>query len=166
MSAPVDLVRGKLTVRPTWTAEMYTDAGGRCPIQGWFDGLSVAKFAAIDAAIRHVLQPSGLDLAGTAWLKPLKNGLFEFRVRSTAAEIVRMYADAGHVPPDDIERILLRVFVAFHGDRVVLLLDGYDKGADPSGKRQQREIAAARKLLTAWRSRQALDAKQARRRRQ
>ena len=74
----------------------------------------------------------GIGLAGTAWLKPLKDGLYEFRVRSTAAEIVRMYADAGHVPPEDTETILLRVFVAFHGNRVVLLLDGYDKAADPS----------------------------------
>lgn len=133
-----------------WSVEMYIDRQGRCPIQVWLDGLSAAKFAAIDAAIRHRLQTQGIELAGSAWLKPLGGGLHEFRVRSTAAEIVRMYADAGHVPPDDTETILLRVFVAFHGSRVVLLLEGYDKAADPSSKRQQREIAAARKLLTAW----------------
>ena len=74
-----------------------------------------------------------------------------------------MYADAGHVPPEDTETILLRVFVAFHGNRVVLLLDGYDKAADPSPKRQQREIAAARKLLTAWKAQVARDLKDKRR---
>lgn len=58
---------------------------------------------------------------------------------------------------------LLRVFVAFHGNRVVLLLDGYDKAADPSPKRQQREITAARKLLTAWRAQVARDLKDKRR---
>lgn len=146
-----------------WTVEMYADPRGHCPIQAWFDSLSIAKFAAIDAAIRHQLEKQGIGLAGTAWLKPLKDGLYEFRVRSTAAEIVRMYADAGHVPPDDTETILLRVFVAFHGNRVVLLLDGYDKAADPSPKRQQREIAAARKLLTAWRAQVARDLKDKRR---
>lgn len=146
-----------------WTVEMYADSRGHCPIQGWFDSLSAAKFAAIDAAIRHQLEKQGIDLAGTAWLKPLKDGLYEFRVRSTAAEIVRMYADVGRVPPDDTETILLRVFVAFHGNRVVLLLDGYDKGADPSPKRQQREITAARKLLTAWRAQVARDLKDKRR---
>jgi hypothetical protein len=54
------------------------------------------------------LEKQGIGLAGTGWLKPLKDGLYEFRVRSTAAEIVRRYADAGHVSPDDTETILLR----------------------------------------------------------
>lgn len=55
------------------------------------------------------------------------------------------------------------VFVAFHGNRIVLLLDGYDKAADPSRKRQQREIAAARKLRTAWKAQLARDVKHKRR---
>jgi hypothetical protein len=46
--------------------------------------------------------------------------------------------------------VLLRVFVHFHGKRVVLLLSGYDKGDDPSDRRQRREISRARKRLTAW----------------
>lgn len=74
-----------------------------------------------------------------------------------------MYSDAGHMPPEDSESILLRVFVAFHGNQVVLLLDGYDKGSDPSPKRQQREIAAARKLLADWKAQQARQAKNRRR---
>lgn len=122
-----------------WTVEMYSDVRGHCPIQGWFDSLSVAKFAPIDAAIRHQLTKQGIGLAGTAWLKPLKDGLYEFRVRSTAAEIVRMYAGAGHVPPDDTETILLRVFVAFHGNRVVLLLEATTRPRTqaPSGSRER-----------------------------
>jgi len=79
-------------VTPEWSVEMYTDARGHCPIQDWFESLSAAKFAAMDAAIRYRLQTQGIGLAGTAWLKPLKGGLYEFRVRSTAAEITRMYA--------------------------------------------------------------------------
>lgn len=54
-------------------------------------------------------------------------------------------------------------FVAFHGNRVVLLLDGYDKAVDPSPKRPQREIAAARKLLMAWKAQLARDLKHKRR---
>lgn len=135
-------------MRPTWTAEMYTDAAGRCPIQGWFDGLSGAKFAAIDAAILHVLQPSGLELAGTGWLKPLKEGLYEFRVRSTAAEIVRMYADAGHAPPDDVERILLRVFVAFHSGRAQVV-DGVEGPAGP-GRQAGATPTVVSLRLTIW----------------
>jgi len=34
---------------------------------------------------------------------------------------------------------------------VILLLGGYDKGADPSPKRQKEEIATARARLNAWR---------------
>ena len=117
----------------------------------------------MDAAIRHRLQKQGLALAGTACLKPLRDGLYEFRVRSTATEIVRIYSEASHLPPKDTETILLRVFVSFHGDRVVLLLDGYDKAADPSPKRQQREIAGARKLLAAWKAELARERKAERR---
>jgi hypothetical protein len=47
--------------------------------------------------------------------------------------------------------ILLRVFVHFHGSRIVLLLGGYDKGRDPSDKGQEREIKRARKALEDWR---------------
>jgi hypothetical protein len=35
----------------------------------------------------------------------------------------------------------------------VLLLGGYDKGADPSAKRQQNEIAIARKRLAYFKRR-------------
>ena len=52
------------------------------------------------------------------------------------------------------EKVLLRVFVHFYGDKIVLLLCGYDKGRDPKEKRQQREIAQARKLLAQFRERQ------------
>jgi len=51
------------------------------------------------------------------------------------------------------ERILLRVFCHAHGDRLILLLGGYDKGADPSAKRQQREITEARRRLSDYRRR-------------
>jgi hypothetical protein len=46
------------------------------------------------------------------------------------------------------------VFVHFHGDRVILLLGGYDKGRDPSDRKQQRQITRARKNLAEWQRRQ------------
>lgn len=36
------------------------------------------------------------------------------------------------------------------GDKVTLLFQGYDKGKDPSDKKQQREIDKARKMLKSW----------------
>ncbi len=49
---------------------------------------------------------------------------------------------------------MLRVFFHPHGDKLILLLGGYDKGARPSAKRQQAEIEIARKRLAHWRERQ------------
>lgn len=92
-----------------------------------------------------------MDVLATEWGKPLGQGLAEFRVRRSLEAIFR---EACASVPDDVagsdRRVLLRVFCAFHGDRVVLLLGGYDKGRDPSGKRQQKEIARARKVLKQW----------------
>lgn len=51
------------------------------------------------------------------------------------------------------ERIALRVFVHAHGDKLLLLLAGYDKAAEPSDKREDREIELARKRLTEYRGR-------------
>ena len=42
------------------------------------------------------------------------------------------------------------MFCHSHGNKIVLLLAGYDKGRDPSEKRQQKEITRVRKCLTAW----------------
>ena len=52
------------------------------------------------------------------------------------------------------DALLLRVFCHAYGDRITLLLGGYDKGEDPSEKRQERAIAEARRRLEAWRRRQ------------
>lgn len=45
------------------------------------------------------------------------------------------------------DRILLRAFFHPHGNRLILLLAGYDKGRDASRQREDREIARARKYL-------------------
>jgi hypothetical protein len=47
------------------------------------------------------------------------------------------------------------VFCHAHGDRLVLLLAAYDKGEDPSPRRQNAEIALARERLRDWQRRQA-----------
>lgn len=43
--------------------------------------------------------------------------------------------------------LLLRIFIAFQGDRVVLLLGAYDKGKRDSISFQQRQIEISRKRL-------------------
>jgi hypothetical protein len=68
--------------------------------------------------------------------KQLGKGLFEFPLRRSVGEVA--------------ERILLRMFRHAYGNRIVLLLGGYDKGADPSPRRQDAEIALARRRLGDW----------------
>jgi len=96
-------------------------------------------------------------------MKPLGDGLWEFRIRHLAADIKAKYASIGKNGPQPPEKILLRVFVHFYGNKVILLLHGYDKGANNSPTQQQKEILAARRRLTAWKAEQAKKAKAARR---
>ena len=137
-----------------WTLEPFEADDGSVPFQVFVEELSDFKFVALDTALERVLAARGLDLARTEWLKALGEGLHEFRVRHDAGEIAGMFGgDAPDVSAPE-EKVLLRVFVHFYGDKVVLLLGGYDKGKDPNDRRQQREIAAARKLLTQFKERQ------------
>jgi hypothetical protein len=139
-----------------WHVEFYEDNNGRRPVEEWLNDLSDVKYAAIEAAITHKLAVKGVGLSGSAWMTPLGEGLYELRVRHSADEIRRMYETAKRAPAASAvsEKILLRVFVSFYGDKNCILFSGYDKGRAPSAKRQQTEIAKARKLRTEWQLRQ------------
>jgi hypothetical protein len=130
-----------------WTAEPFEADDGRIPFERFVNDLSDFKFMALDTAIDRVLSVRGLDLVRTEWLKALGEGLHEFRVRHDADEVARMFGEDAPSVGGPRENVLLRVFVHFYGDRVILLLGGYDKGKDPKERRQQREIAEARRLL-------------------
>jgi hypothetical protein len=106
--------------------------------------LTLAEFAALRAGIIRLLEIHGIDLGSTPWLKALGDGLFEARVRHDAATIEGL---AGHEPAAGLptqKKILLRLFVHFYGDKVILLLHGYDKGANDSQRQQDKEIQEAR----------------------
>lgn len=138
-----------------WTIEFYEDASGTAPCRAWMeDELTDTQRDALASALRLVLAEQGIHACGGQWGKALGQGLYEFRLRHTAAEVEAMFAGA---PPGAKvgERVLLRVFFHPHGDRIVLLLGGYDKGADPSDRKQAREIATARKRLTDFKTRAA-----------
>lgn len=93
----------------------------------------------------------------SGYVKPLGQGLFELRVDHDAAELAQVFGADLSTRPElaelAAEGILLRAFCAFYGAKVVLLLSGLDKGADP--KAQPRAIRAARKLLADWQAEQA-----------
>ncbi|MDQ6527154.1 hypothetical protein RB608_26305 [Nocardioides sp. LHD-245] len=150
-----------------WTTEFFEDDAGRRPVELWMDSLTVAEFAALRAAIIRVLEVRGIELGSTPWLKALGEGLFEFRVRHDAATIEALYATTtqGEQPAQPTQRkILLRLFVHFHGNKVILLLHGYDKGGNDSPRQQNKEIKEARKRLASWKAAEAKRTKDQRRR--
>ncbi len=137
-----------------WTPEPFEADDGTVPYERFINDLSDFKFVALDTAIERVLAVRGIDLVRTEWLKALGESLHEFRVRHDGDEIARMF---GGDPPEASaprEKVLLRVFFHFYGDKVILLLGGFDKGADPKERRQHRQIAEARRLLTQYKERQ------------
>lgn len=153
----------------TWTIELYEDDAGRHPVELWMDSLTLAEFAALRAAIVRVLEVRGIELGSTRWLKALGEGLFEFRVRHDAATIEALHAPASQAPRQTHQptqhKILLRLFVHFHGNKVILLLHGYDKGRNDSPRKQNKEIQEARKRLAQWKTAEVKRAKEQRRKR-
>lgn len=133
--------------------QFYEDERGEGPVLRWLrEALTPTQRRAIGVAMAEILQAEGVGVCRTGYGKQLGDGLFEFRLRHDAAEILRSRGKPARPEPGG-ERILLRVFCHAHGDRIILLLGGYDKGTDPSPKRQQQEIAMARKRLADYRRR-------------
>lgn len=127
--------------------EFYADAAGDEPVLRWLrEELTAVQRRAIGVAFREILEVEGIGVCRTGYGKQLGEGLFEFRLRHDAAEILRSVGKSARDEPGG-ERILLRAFCHAHGDRLVLLLGGYDKGTNPSKRHQQREIAEARRRL-------------------
>jgi hypothetical protein len=141
---------GSATVA-AYKLEFYEDARGDQPVRRWLtEELSRSQRVALGEAMREQLQERGVGVCATQYGKQLGGGLFEFRLRRDhSAPAVR------GMDPAEGPRILLRVFCHAFGDRVILLLGGYDKGASPSPRRQHEEIAVARRRLEDWRRRQA-----------
>ena len=154
-----------------FTPAFFVDDDGSEPVLEWLRGLPGYKRRAAVAAIEEVLAHHGPGVCATHWGKWVKGvrGIFELRVRFDYGTVMRT---AGADIPEDAacdaaERhgdILLRVFCHAYGDRVVLLLAGYDKGEDDSEKRQNKEAKLAESRLGRWQRRERAAAKQAARR--
>lgn len=136
------------TSEPPFQLKFYVDDDGREVVRDWLRSLSLRKKQVLGTAMQKMLQHLGVDVCKTEFGRQLRGGLFEFRLRQDAGAIID--EKGRRVPP---EKILLRVFCHAYGDKVVLLLGGYDKGEDPSPKRQQKEIEEARRRLVKWKRR-------------
>lgn len=135
--------------------EFFEDAAGSKPVLNWIkNDLSFTKRAALGNAMREILEVHGVQVCKTEWGKQLGQSVFEFRLRMVGSQVV----NEGWAPEakvDVSEQILLRVLCHAYGDKIVLLLAGYDKGEEPSSKRQQRELALARQRLKEHKGREA-----------
>lgn len=137
----------------SWTITFFADDEGRQPARRFIEDLDTPKRMAMIAAIECFLEPRGLDVCRTEYGRQLGDSLFEFRLRHDESTVRRK----ANRPADDVggsTEVLLRLFCHAYGDKVILLLGGYDKGEDPSGRRQSREIERARKHLRSFKLRQ------------
>jgi len=136
--------------------EFYEEPGGRKPVYDWITkDLSPADRRSLGVAMREILQKQGVDVCGSAFGRQLGEGLFEFRLHQNAEQVLRLVGKAPKEQSAEQRRPLLRVFCHAYGDKIILLLGGYDKGSDPSAKRQNEEIRIARQRLAEYRRRQA-----------
>jgi hypothetical protein len=132
--------------------EFYEDEHGDAPVLRWLrEELSPRKRRALGTAMRRLLQVLGIGVCGTGFGRQLGRGLFEFRLRG--ADLANVVPASGAADSAEA-KMLLRVFCHAHGNKLILLLGGYDKGEDTSVRRQNAEIELARKRLKDWRQRQ------------
>lgn len=131
----------------SWTPEALDPS-----FAAWFGSLTDYQQAVLDAAIEHVLVIHGPDICQGEFGKNLGGGLYEFRVRHSLRSIMKRAGRDWEPDGPADDTVLLRVFCHFHGDRVILLISGLDKGKNE--KAQSREIERARKLLRAYQAEQ------------
>ena len=139
---------------PRYTLEFYEDEHGHEPVLEWLRRLALRKRRAIGVAMFEILQHEGPHVVGTNFGKGLGGGIFEFRLDQDAAQVLARKGKRARPEASETAMILLRVFCHAHGDRIVLLLGGYDKGVRPSKSHQQEQIELARTRLKDWKTRQ------------
>lgn len=116
-----------------FTIVFYESPDGDKPALSWTRSLSVRQRRTLGYGLYRLLQRYGVGVCDTEFGRQLGGGLFEFRLRLSARQ--------------DGEVGTFRVFCHAAGNRVVLLLGGYDKSKDPSKRRQALEIRRARRRL-------------------
>lgn len=131
----------------SWTLVPVELEDGSAPFETFLRKLHPYARAVAMTAVEEILAREGTNICNSEWGAHLKKGLYEFRVRRTLNTICR---ETGVAPPEGLapdEPVLLRIFFGTEAGKVLLLTGGYDKGRDPSRKRQQREIDRARRVL-------------------
>jgi hypothetical protein len=135
-----------------WTLQIHDRPDGSIPYQIFRESLDPYTLSLLDICVEEVLARQGNNVCATSWGKSLGGGLYEFRIRKSIAVVCK----EANIPipdfPNAKKSTLLRVFFAVEGSKIIVLLCAYEKGKDSSTRRQQREIARARKYLLEHRS--------------
>ena len=142
--------------------EFYEEDGDE-PVLRWMrDELSPSERRALGLAMRHYLQKEGTGVCRGRWGKSVGDGVYEFRLDENLKTLCKhlglSYKKTG---PEDTQGVLFRVFFHQYDDKVLLLLNGYDKGKSPSAREQQRQIALAKARLRKWKAKRVKQAKDA-----
>ncbi len=130
-----------------WKAQIHDRPDGSVPYEIFRQRLDEPTRVILDHAVEYILLAQGHNVCQSHWGKSLKKGLFEFRIKQSISTICK---SANIQPPSGVQldqKPILRVFFTVEGEKIVLLLAGYDKGRDPSTKRQEAEIALSRQYL-------------------
>lgn len=138
--------------RPPYHIEFYADDDGYEPALAFMQSLTPTKRRAIGVAINEFLGHLGPDVVGTDFGKNLGGGLLEFRVDQDAEQVLRKAGKSPRPEPAS-GKLLLRVFFHAHGNKLILLLSGYDKGERSSKTHQNAQIELARQYLRHWKTR-------------
>lgn len=139
--------------RPPYRVELFEDEHGDCPVHRWLtEELTEPEAGILGMAMRHYLQELGAAVVETRYGRALGGGLYEFRLDDTVDDVLNRLKlkRKKKLSRASGRAMLLRAFFTVHGDKVVLLLGGYDKGRHPAKSRQQSEIKRARERLSAW----------------
>lgn len=143
---------------PTFSIEMFERDGNPndVPYLSWFlHDLTRPKQLAAKAGVERILAYLGNAVVETEWGGHLQDGLCELRIRRTAAEVESWWRNYHGLPvpePEPHVEILLRIYFHAYGDKVILLLGGFDKGAHPN--HEKTEVRQARANLQNWRTQQ------------
>jgi len=103
-----------------------------------------------------LLQQSGplLCVLRPQYASSLGGGLFEFRFQDLTEDLLRQLGKkARRSLLEAQQKVLFRVFFHPYGDKVLLLLGGYDNAKHSSPTYQNAQIQIARKRLADWQAR-------------
>ncbi len=140
-----------------WTLEIHDRADGSIPYETFRASLDPYTRASLDISVQYVLAKQGHNVcASPKFGRNLKRGLYEFKIGKPLDTICNELGIPVPTQFSDGKPVLLRVFFAVEGARIVLLLGGYDKKKDDSENRQNKEIGVARALLAEHKERQKL----------